>query len=294
MEMEYRDESRRGKIVVILGVILALAAGGAAFYLINNAQQSASQGGLQKAEIVVAARDIPARTPIEADDLVVRAVPIDPSNASGVTNKPTDLIGKVLAVTVYKDMPVTLNLIASAAGGGGFSILGPTETVAPDSEAWRAVSVTIPDDRAVGGLLKEGQTIDVFVTATVNVPQQLLDSGRYYTDRSTKVTYQDMVILARSGTFYVLKATLGVAEEISHLQATGNVLFSAVLRPDQDVRTLDVALLGETTNRIIQKYGLPVPETYPEGGGPIVTLPPIQLPTAPPSLAPGGSPSPTP
>lgn len=291
--MEYRDESRRGKIVVILGVILALAAGGAAFYLINNAQQSAGQGGLQKAEIVVAARDITARTPIEADDLVVRAVPIDPSNASGVTSKPTDLIGKVLAVTVYKDMPVTLNLIASAAGGGGFSILGPTETVAPDSEAWRAVSITIPDDRAVAGLLKEGQTIDVFVTATVNVPQQLLDSGRYYTDRSTKITYQDMEILARSGTFYVLKATLGVAEEISHLQATGNVLFSAVLRPDQDVRTLDAALLGETTNRIIQKYGLPVPETYPAGGGPIVTLPPIQGPTPPPSQPPA-SPSPTP
>jgi Flp pilus assembly protein CpaB len=294
MEMEYRDEGRRGKIVVILGVILALAAGGAAFYLINNAQQSAGQGGLQKAEIVVAARDISARTPIEADDLVVRAVPIDPSNASGVTNKPTDLIGKVLAVTVYKDMPVTLNLIASAAGGGGFSILGPTETVAPDSEAWRAVSVTIPDDRAVGGLLKEGQTVDIFVTATVNVPQSLLDQGLYYTDRSTKITYQDMVILARSGTFYVLKATLGVAEEISHLQATGNALFSAVLRPDQDVRTLDAALLGETTNRIIQKYGLPVPEAYPAAKGPIVTLPPIQLPTAPPSLPPDASPSPTP
>lgn len=291
MEMEYRDDSRRGKVVIVLGVILALLAGGAAFYLINNAQQTAGQGGVQKAEIVVAARDIAARKPIEAEDLVVRAVPIDPTNASAVTNKPTDLVGKVLAVTVYKDMPVTTNLIASAAGGGGFSILGPTETVAPDSEAWRAVSVTIPDDRAVGGLVKEGQTIDIFVTATVNVPQSLLDAGLYYTDRSTKITYQDMVVLARSGTFYVLKATLPVAEEISHLQATGNALFSAALRPDQDVRTLDVARLGETTNRIIEKYGLPVPESYPAGKGPIATLPPLQLPTPPPAASPSPAPS---
>ncbi len=281
MEMEYRDDSRRGKAIIALGVILALVAGGTAFFLINNAQQSAGQGELQKAQIVVAARDIPARKPIEEADLVVRSVPVDASNANGVVTKPDTLIGKVLAVTVLKDMPVTTNLIAAAAGGGGFSILGPTETVAPDSEAWRAVSITIPDSQAVGGLLKEGQTVDIFVTATVNVPTELVAKGLYYTDRSTKITYQDMLILARSGTFYILKATLAVAEEISHLQATGNVVFSAALRPDQDVRQLDVSKLGETTNRIIAKYGLPVPEPYPAGGT-IATLPPLEAPTQPP------------
>ena len=291
MEMEYKDDSRRGKTVIALGVVLALIAGGTAFYLINNAQQSAGQGGLQKAQIVVAARDIPARKPIESADLTIRAVPIDASNANGVVSKPDTLIGKVLAVTVLKDMPVTTNLIASAAGGGGFSILGPTETVAPDSEAWRAVSVTIPDDRAVGGLLREGETIDIFVTATVNVPAELITKGLFYTDRSTKITYQDMLILAKSGSFYILKASLQVAEEISHLQAAGNAMFSAALRPDQDIRVIDVAKLGETTNRIIQKYGLPVPENYPAANGPLVTLPPIEAPTAPPS-SPKPSPSP--
>jgi flagellar basal body-associated protein FliL len=47
MEMEYRDPSRRGKFIVILGVVLALAAGGAAFFLINQAQQQAGQSGLK-------------------------------------------------------------------------------------------------------------------------------------------------------------------------------------------------------------------------------------------------------
>jgi predicted Zn-dependent protease len=37
--MEYRDPSKRGRWIVIAGVVLALAAGGAAFYLINQAQQ---------------------------------------------------------------------------------------------------------------------------------------------------------------------------------------------------------------------------------------------------------------
>lgn len=291
MEMEYKDNSRRGKAIIILGLVLAIAAGGAAFFLINQAQQQAGQGELQKVSVVVAARDIPARKPIEPDDLVVREVPLDATNGKGVVSSTNDLVGRVLAVTVFKDQLVTTNLIASSVGGGGFSILGPNETVGPDSPAWRAVSLTIPEAQAVGGLLQAGETIDVFATATVNVPQDLLEDGVYYTDRSTKLIYQDLVILARSGQFYVVRATVDVAEEIAHLTAAGNVVFSAALRPEQDVRTVDASHLGATTNLIITKYGLPIPETYPAGGGPVSTLPPIQ-PSAPPSAPPSSSPTP--
>ena len=284
MEMEYKDSGRRGTFIIVLGLVLAILAGGAAFFLINAAQQNAGQGSLQKVSVVVAARPIPARKPIEPGDLVIREVPLDATNGQGVIDKPDTLIGKVLAVTVLKDQMVTTNLIASNSASTGFSILGPNETVGPDSEAWRAVSLTIPDERAVGGLLQAGETIDVFVTATVNVPADLLLKGKYYTDRSTKITYQNLVILARSGSFYIVRASIGVAEEVSHLQASGNALFSAALRPEQDVRNLDASKLGSTTNLIITKYGLPIPENYPAGGGPIFTSPPIKL---------GPSPSPS-
>jgi len=294
VELEYRDNSRRGKWIIAFGVILALAAGAAAFFLINQAQQQAGQAGLQRVPVVVAARPIAARKPIEADDLAVRDVPLDPTNANGVISAPDKVIGKVLVVGVLQGQMVTSNLLATAAGpsGEGFVILGPEETVGPDSEAWRAVSITVPDDRAVGGLLQPNQTVDVFVTATVNVPQELLTKGRYYTDKSTKITYQDMVILAKAATYYVLKAPLAVAEEITHLQASGNAQFSLVLRPDQDTRTVDATRMGETTNRIIAKYGLPVPENYPPGNGPTVL--PSPLPSTAPSAAPAASGSPVP
>ena len=45
MEMEYRDPAKRGKFIIVLGVILALIAGGAAFYLINQAQTNAGSAG---------------------------------------------------------------------------------------------------------------------------------------------------------------------------------------------------------------------------------------------------------
>ena len=34
--------------------------------------------------------------------------------------------------------------------------------------------MTVPDDRAVGGLIKPGMTVDVLVERHVNVPQDLL------------------------------------------------------------------------------------------------------------------------
>jgi Flp pilus assembly protein CpaB len=289
MEMEYRDPAKRGKFIVVLGIVLALAAGGAAFYLINQAQQQAGQGELAKTEVVVALQPIPARKPIEASDVEVRQVPLDPTNSDAIVFKhPEDVIGRVLSVTVLQGQMLTQNMLASTATGGQFSILEPGETVAPDSEAWRAVSLTVPDDRAVGGLLQPGMTVDVLMSATVNVPQDLLAAGKYYTDKSTKITYQNMVILARTGQFYVVKATLAVAEEITHLLASGNATFSMVMRPEADVRTVDVSKLGATTNRLIAKYGLPVPEVYPPGNGPL----PTPLPISTPSPAPSASPSP--
>ena len=292
MEMEYRDPSKRGRWIVVIGVVLALAAGGAAFYVINQAQQQAGQGGLQKVTVVVATRPIPARKPVEADDLTTREIPIDDTNAPAIAvSKPADVVGRVLAVTVFQGQMITQNMLASAATGGQFSILEPGETVGPDSEAWRAVSMTVPDERAVGGLLTAGMTVDVFLSVQVNVPADLMTQGKYYTDKSTKITYQNMVILAKSGSLYVMRATLAQSEEISHLVATGSAQFSMVMRPESDVRFADASKLGETTNSIIQRYGVLVPQNFPPGNGPIPSAAPTPAPSPP--AAPSGSPAPS-
>jgi Flp pilus assembly protein CpaB len=295
MEMEYQDNSRRSKIIIVLGVVLALVAGATSFYLLNQATQSASQGPLQKVSVVVAAKDIAARTPVQAGDVALQQVPLDPTSQAGILTDTTAVVGKVLAVPVLAGQPLYTTMIASASSAGGFSILGPTETVGPNSENWRAVSITIPDDRAVAGLLQAGQTIDVIMTATIKVPDAYASQG-YYADFSTKVTYQNVVILDRVATAYVIRCSLAVAEEIEHMLATNTVQFSAVLRPDQDVRYVDVTNLGATTNRILEKYGLPWPVIYPAPSGAIPHQPPLMTPTPPPTPAPvpSGSPAPSP
>jgi Flp pilus assembly protein CpaB len=264
-ELEFRDHGRRGKWIILAGVVLALVAGGGGFFLLTQAQQQAAAQGLPMVSVVVAAREIPARKPIEASDVVLRAVPQDVTNAAAFTTI-EEVMGRISGVTVPTGQLVTKNLLASAAAGGQFSILGPDPSISPDSPDLRAVALNVPDDRAVGGLIQPGQTVDVFITVTVNVPQEVADGGKLYTDKSTKLTYQDVPILAKSGTFYIIRVTEATAEEISHLQASGTATFSLALRPPEDTRTVDVTKLGETTNRIIDEYDLPIPETYPRSG----------------------------
>ncbi len=290
MEMEYKDPSRRGRWIVVIGVVLAVVAGGAAFFLINQAQQQAGQAGLQKVAVVVAAQTIPARKIIEATDVTVREVPIDDTNAQGIASTPDKVIGRVPAVAILQGQMVLTNLLASSTEGGQFTVLGPEESIGADTPEWRAVSMTVPDDRAVGVLLTPNQTVDVFVTASVNVltnSQDGIGKDGYYTDKSTKLSYQDMLILAKSGTYYILKAPLDVAEEISHLQASGAASFSLALRPDIDTRLVDASALGTTTNKVIIRYGLPIPVAFPPVSGPV----PVAKPTPTPPPSPSGSPA---
>jgi Flp pilus assembly protein CpaB len=300
VEMEYKDPSRRGRYIVVVGVILAVVAGGAAFFLINQAQQQAGQAGLQKVAVVVAAQTIPARKIIEAADVAVREIPLDDTNAQGIASTPDKVIGRVPAVAILQGQMVLTNLLASSTEGGQFSVLGPEESFGDDSPEWRAVSMTVPDDRAVGGLLTPNQTVDVFVTASVNVltsSDEGIGKDGFYTDKSTKLSYQNMLVLAKTGTFYVLKAPVDVAEEISHLQASGAASFSLALRPEVDTREVDATALGTTTNRVIIRYGLPIPVAFPPVSGqsaPRATARPAASPAASPSASPDASASPSP
>lgn len=287
MEMEFNDGRSRGRFVMVMGLILAVVAGGAAFFLISQAQQQAAHNAPTVA-IVVATREIPPRKPIEAADVAVREVPLDATNAQGVFTDPTKVIGLVPGVAILAGQPVYANFLASQAQGGQFSILQPGESIAPDSEAWRAVSVTVPDDRAVGGLVHSGDTVDVFVTVSVVIPDDVAKAGQYYSDKTTKITYQDVLVLAKAGTFYVLKVSAAVGEEVNHLQASGAAAFSFALRPPNDGRTVDASKFGETTTMIILRYGLPIPQTIPIPGGGT-----IGNPTPRPSPSPSPEPSPS-
>ena len=76
MEMEFKDNSRRRTLVLVVGVLLALGAGAAAFMLSSQGQEE-PETVFPTREVVVASEFIPERETIQLNMLTTREVPLD-------------------------------------------------------------------------------------------------------------------------------------------------------------------------------------------------------------------------
>jgi len=271
VELEYSDRnSRRSKVYIAVGVIVALLVA-ATVYIALQASGLTDQGEVEMRQVVVAAVEIPGRKAIEEADVVMRNVPVDPiSDAALVTLE--DALGRIVAVPVMPGQLITPNLLASTDQGATFSILRPGEEFSESMPDLRAVSMTVPDDRAVGGTLQPGQPVDLIATVGVTPTENQAGEGeggedgeepapdatpRPVAGPSTKTTFQRMEILVRNGSLYILRTDLVTAEKITELQAAG-AQFTFVLRADEDERTAETE--GSTLDRLLEEFGFPAPE----------------------------------
>jgi hypothetical protein len=244
--------------------------------------------------------------------LTMRTVPADVSLDHAYTSTES-VLGRATGTTIYAQQPLTPNLLATSAVGSTFSVLAPDEVIGPETPDWRAVSVDVPDERAVGGLIVAGQRVDLVVTTGVipvegedeqgmvgpgtlelygrvevpageEPPAGVTDDCRvtpygeattdqtitrycqvsqyFIEDTSSKLSFQDIEVLAKEGTRYVVRVDAKVGEAISHLQADANT-FSILLRGEGDSRAVDTRYFGETTNRFMEEHEFTVPEAYP-------------------------------
>jgi len=271
VELEYSNKnSKRSKLYIGVGVVMALIVAGTVFVALR-ASGLTGAGQVEMRQVVVAAREIPSRKPIEEGDLAMRSVPADPTNETAFTRM-DDVLGRVSGVPIAAGQLVTRTLLASASSGQTFSILEPGASFDPTGPDLRAVSVSVPDERAVAGTLVPGQRVDLIVTMAINPelgasptpagsPSEspgAAAAAAVVPGPSTKVTLQMLTILARNGTIYILRADLGTAEKISELTAAGGQ-FTLVLRPDEDGRT--ATTLGSTFDALLREFNFPVPHT---------------------------------
>ena len=272
MEFEYSDKnSRRSKVYIAVGVLVALLVA-ATVYIALQASGLTSQGEVEMRQVVVAAAEIPGRKAIEEADVVMRNVPVDPINETAFTSI-DEVLGRVVSVPVSAGQLLTPNLLASTDAGAIFSILRPGEEFDPSMPDLRAVSMTVPDDRAVGGTLQPGQPVDLIATLNVQpaaetgtpsepapseAPAPAPDgSASRVPGPSTKTTLQQLDILVRNGTLYILRTDLATAEKITELQAAG-AQFTLVLRATEDDRSAETE--GSTLDRLLEEFEFPVPE----------------------------------
>ncbi|HEY7333112.1 MAG TPA: RcpC/CpaB family pilus assembly protein [Candidatus Limnocylindria bacterium] len=261
MELEYSDKnSKRSKLYIAVGLIIAVIVGGLVFAAFQYSGLNARDDAVLR-EVVVAVRDIPGRKPIEEGDLGMRTVAADPTNETAFT-RIDEVLGRVSGVTILTGQMLTQNMLASSNEGQAFSILEPGQEFDPNGPDLRAVSVSVPDERAVAGTLVPGQLVDLIVTMAINpevgqTPEEAEETtAQYLPGPSTKVTLQSLTILARNGGLYILRTDLATAEKITELTAAGGQ-FTFVLRPDVDDRTADTE--GSTIDRLIDEYDFPVP-----------------------------------
>jgi Flp pilus assembly protein CpaB len=271
VELEYSDRnSRRSKVYIAVGIIVALLVAATVFIALQASGLTRSSD-VETRQVVVAALDIPGRQTITETDVVMRDVPVDPISDTALTSL-DQALGRIAGVPIAPGQLITPNVLASSDEGATFSILPPGEEYSASMPDLRAVSITVPDDRAVGGTLQPGQPVDLIATVTVTPVEDETtpdaepsatpapDDGPVpgpVAGPSTKTTFQRMDILVRNGTLYILRTDLTTAEKVTELQAAG-AQFTFVLRADEDERTAETE--GSTLDRILEEFEFPAPE----------------------------------
>jgi Flp pilus assembly protein CpaB len=295
MEAQQARERRRRRQTLIGALILAIIAAGATYYVLSRPGGGDGTGATRT--IVVAAASIPAGTVIAEEMLTTVEVPDNPVFALADTT-PAAATGKVALVAIAAGQAIQGNLYRVGSQSGGVAILEPGETISPDSPVWRAVSVQVPAERAVGGVIKAGDHVDLYVTLEIKIYDAtgtLTDAaipGGYIPGTSTKVTWTNLEVLQvdEARDLYIFRVDATQAEEIAHVQGSGANSFTLSLRAAEDDRELVREEYGRTTNTLIEIYGFPIPQIIFLPGGP--TLAPGQSPAPPASPVPSPAPSP--
>jgi Flp pilus assembly protein CpaB len=160
---------------------LAASAAGLAVLALGLALQPAP---LPTAEVVVAARDLPAGHRLTAEDLALARVPLDVA-PPGSSPDPVLVIDHVLAAPVARGEP-----------------LAPIRLMGPAGSSWKAPAGTSPlpvrfTDAGAASLLSAGQRIDVLAAATGGA--DALEPGMSTGDGWARMVAEDVLVLAVTG-----------------------------------------------------------------------------------------------
>jgi pilus assembly protein CpaB len=203
---------------------------GAGTYFYAGAARTATPPDVATVDVLVAARDIEARSALGSSDVKVVQLPRDavPANALHGAN---DAAGMITTVRLTANEPVLPTKIAAPGSEGHIAVLPPGATVA-SSAAFRAMALNIPDANAAGGLIEAGDHVDILYTLAVAEPTR--------NDFVARIVIQDVPVLAKTITVYTLRVDATTAERLAALQASqGNL--QLLLRAPGDARPAGTA-----------------------------------------------------
>lgn len=258
--MEERSR-RRARLVLIVGVLIAVLAG-AGSYVVSSGSKSEAPPPVATTDVLVAARDLPSRSAITAADVKVQKYPVDLAPPAALT-KPEEVIGKIVQQPLSAGEPVLPGKFA-AAGAVSFTVFPPNAQPAPGvpipagTPDYRVMTITVADSNAVGGAVQVGDLVDVLYTFNFDPSKFFTGSTdpNRFADIATKITLQNLSILARAGAVYTIRTDAQTAELIAYMNAAGGTT-TFLLRAAQDQR--QVSTQGGTFAPVYKRFAFPIP-----------------------------------
>ena len=268
--MEDRSK-RRARLILIVGFLLALLAAVGTF-LVASGGQAAAPTAVPTTDVLVAARDIAPKTQIAAADLKVVKVNSDAVPVAALkAEEQADVVGKVVTVPIQTGEFILSGKFA-ATGAATFTVFPPGVSAGaggalpPGTPNYRAMSITVPDQFAVGGAIQVGDLVDVLYTLN-------FDPGKYFPpqtggaaaatgegsriiDFSAKIILERVPIIARTLAVYTIRTDATTAERLAYMQASGAQI-QFLLRSPSDDRVARTE--GATFAPVYRTFLFPVP-----------------------------------
>ncbi len=254
---------RRARLILILGIVLALFAGGGTFLYASQAQ-TAPAPVIPTTPVLVAAREIPAKTQITPADLKLQDYNVDAKPPTALA-KVDDAVGKITIAPMAVGEAVLPSKFSDPKNPAFVvipaSFVGPDGNFLPNTPNFRAMSITVSDDKAVAGAVQPGDSIDMMLTLT-------FDPAKFYTkiaptqtsDFTAKIILERVPILARAGSVYTIRVDAATAERLAYIQGTGgSIVF--LLRAPKDERASGTT--GAQFSGFQGTFKLPIPEKLP-------------------------------
>jgi Flp pilus assembly protein CpaB len=251
---------RRARLILIIGIVLALLAGVGTFVFASGSK-SETAPVVETVPVIVAAREIPAKTTLTKADLKTVQINKDAVPPAALS-KDEDAIGKVTLQTVSVGEPLLPAKFADAKNPAftviPANLIGPDGAPQPGSPNFRAMSLTVPDANAVGGTILAGDIVDILVSLSVDPTKYVQRPTPIQgPDTSVKIILERVTILSRAASVYTIRIEALTAERLAYLQGSGGVV-SFLLRAPKDERASGST--GATFGDVYNSFRIKIPE----------------------------------
>jgi Flp pilus assembly protein CpaB len=277
---------RSNRLMLVLGVVLALAAFGAVlmFGSGGNSQPAAPT----TASVATTTVAVPLGTALDSTMLTMTDVPV--AQAVNAYDNTDILVGRVVRTNLAANAVVTPEAFQAA---GTTSAVDLTQALKPGQVA---VAVDVDALTGVGGLISDGDYVDVVLATAIPIvidtPKGASGSngapftsiGDVANNTSVKVLVQNVQVIghamaATSDTngsaavdpntgqpvsgdqVLILSVTPQQAEEIRFGQTDADANLALILRSPGDEQAADVTTTGITLRELVDKYGVLPPQT---------------------------------